>query len=237
MRSPRTPIYFPESPSTKFVDPFDHAKAVSNALSKPEYGASIPPPPEKPMAWIWICHLCHSRYPLGVTRRCLVDGHYYCSGDTDKPSMRKKKKNKSCSSEFDYVAWKEWGEWRRKALRTMKNPRSLKGCDTCDFPSQCRYPVESHPVHNPSMITVSAEAPEKEQRSASQAVIGQGNNSKSTSNENIDFEHILSSIFSDDRANKSKSKKGSKALTKQAEKDTNIRHNNGSVKKKSVSMD
>ncbi|EXJ86326.1 hypothetical protein A1O3_03277 [Capronia epimyces CBS 606.96] len=56
----------------------------------------------------------------------------------DRPSLRKRKKRRSCTSEFDYEGWKEWGEWRRNVLQTMENPRLLKGCDYCDYPSQCR---------------------------------------------------------------------------------------------------
>src|SRR5689334_22698027 len=36
-------------------------------------------PPIDPVAWVWFCHLCGRRYEIGVTRRCLEDGHYFCS--------------------------------------------------------------------------------------------------------------------------------------------------------------
>src|ERR1700742_2616631 len=137
-RSPRTPTYVPGSPSAQAAPPFDHARFLPDPAAENENRRSFPPPPaEKPMSWIWICHLCHSRYALGVTRRCLVDGHHYCSGESDKPSIRKKKKHKACSSEFDYASWKLWGEWRRKVLRKIHNERAFKGCEYCDFPSQC----------------------------------------------------------------------------------------------------
>ncbi|KAK0122491.1 hypothetical protein ONS95_010721 [Cadophora gregata] len=38
-----------------------------------------PPPPSFPFPWIWQCHLCGSVYRLGVTRRCLEDGHFFCA--------------------------------------------------------------------------------------------------------------------------------------------------------------
>ncbi|EXJ80130.1 hypothetical protein A1O1_08272, partial [Capronia coronata CBS 617.96] len=141
IRSPRTPTYIPDSPSSGLLTPFDHAKFLDKSELKPLNS----PPPQTPETWVWTCHLCHSRYPLGVTRRCLVDGHYYCSGETDRPSLRKRKKPKSCSSEFDYHSWKAYGEWRRKVLRAMENPRILRGCDYCDYPSQC-LSGQAHPI-------------------------------------------------------------------------------------------
>ncbi|KAL2066752.1 hypothetical protein VTL71DRAFT_2824 [Oculimacula yallundae] len=42
--------------------------------------------PETPYPWIWRCHLCHSIYRLGVTRRCLEDGHLFCSVESPPPS-------------------------------------------------------------------------------------------------------------------------------------------------------
>ncbi|PVH80847.1 hypothetical protein DL98DRAFT_571480 [Cadophora sp. DSE1049] len=35
--------------------------------------------PPTPYPWIWKCHLCNSIYRLGVTRRCLEDGHSFCA--------------------------------------------------------------------------------------------------------------------------------------------------------------
>ena len=40
---------------------------------------SNPPPPSNPYPWLWKCHLCNSIYRLGVTRRCLEDGHFFCA--------------------------------------------------------------------------------------------------------------------------------------------------------------
>src|ERR1700712_5461565 len=72
VRSPRTPTYVPDTLLAQSVRPFDHTKLFNDGTSEPENRNPLPsPPPEKPMAWIWICHLCHSRYALGVTRRCL----------------------------------------------------------------------------------------------------------------------------------------------------------------------
>ena len=193
VRSPRTPTYVPDFSSTTSVPPFDHAKFFAEPTSDTENRRSIPPPPpEKPMDWMWICHLCHSRYALGVTRRCLVDGHYYCSGESDKPSLRKKKKPKACSSEFDYAAWKQWGEWRRKVLRAIHNERVFKGCEYCDFPSQCRYAADAHPLGD---ALKSPKAPVSEPKAETKTK--EEDASKSTANGSVDFDQILKSIFSE----------------------------------------
>ena len=147
------------------------------------------------MAWIWICHLCHSRYPLGVTRRCLVDGHYYCSGESDKPSIRKKKKHKACSSEFDYASWTQWGDWRRKVLRTIHNERVFKGCEYCDFPSQCRYRVDTHPLGD--LGTAKAGVSEQKKEAEPNAEQDKVKSTKSTANDKVDFDQILKNIFSE----------------------------------------
>ncbi|EXJ63247.1 hypothetical protein A1O7_03694 [Cladophialophora yegresii CBS 114405] len=200
VRSPRTPTYIPDSPSIQTARPFDHTRFFAESTSETKNRPSLPPPPAtKPMEWIWICHLCHSRYALGVTRRCLVDGHYYCSGESDKPSMRKKKKQKACSSEFDYGAWRMWGEWRRKALRTIQNDRVFKGCESCDFPSQCRYPIDTHPLGDMGMASVTPKVTVTESaREAKRETEQDRTKSKSTANEKVDFDQILKSMVDTD---------------------------------------
>ncbi|KAK4941859.1 hypothetical protein LTR10_018335 [Elasticomyces elasticus] len=220
VRSPRTPTYVPDTPLPEFIMPSSHSEPFLNSKVEPKNKRSIAPPPEEPLAWVWICHLCHSRYPLGVTRRCLVDGHYYCSGETDRPSTRKKRKNKSCSSEFDYVAWKAWGDWRRKALKVVPNPKALKGCGSCDFPSQCRYPAESHPIAETKATKAEDDAVSRseEEQDKQKSILA-------TANKNIDFDKILSSIFSKDEDEKSKTSSGDNS--------TNSRKKTGSRKKNS----
>lgn len=97
-----------------------------------------PPPPSSPLPWIWQCHVCRARWPLGATRRCLIDGHFYCSGQPQTRKGKTKargKKGRSCSSEFDYIGWKDWGRWRG----LVRGPE-LEGCEAdCEFPSHCRY--------------------------------------------------------------------------------------------------
>ena len=150
VRSPRTPTYVPSLSSLSSLSPFDPSKRFSFTWSHPSPSRTnsthgkqkaklLPPPPPTPLSWIWQCHLCHSRWHLGTTRRCLLDGHYYCSGENSQPNLRKKKKVQSCSSEFDYLGWKDWTDWKSKVRKSSEGPRHLKGCEGCEFPSQCRY--------------------------------------------------------------------------------------------------
>lgn len=190
IQSPRTPIYQPISPTS----PCDPAKLFSNLIAPltPKTVAptkqTLPPPPSNPLAWVWQCHLCRSRWPIGVTRRCLVDGHFYCSGEVSQPNLKKKKEMRSCSSEFDYVGWKEWGAWKLTALKTMVNPRVPRGCEWCEFPSQCRYGpadkelIDDQPGSTP-MTGVEYSSPTAEEDTA-----------RYYSNENFSFESILAKI-------------------------------------------
>lgn len=89
-----------------------------------------PPPPLEPLHWLWQCHLCSRVYQLGVTRRCLDDGHYFCAGTTTiKKSRRTNKKiirHKACASEFDYQGWKAWGNWRRSVVAQLEAAAALE---------------------------------------------------------------------------------------------------------------
>ena len=146
VRSPRTPVWAP-SPTSFFTGPpFDPSRIfASSSPTIPAKPAEIPLPPKKPLVWVWQCHLCHSRYSLGATRRCLQDGHYYCSGEADRPNLKKKQKGKSCSSEFDYIGWRETAEWQRnvRRVRRLSDEHHPSGCENCEFPSQCRYSVST----------------------------------------------------------------------------------------------
>ncbi|MCJ1474122.1 hypothetical protein MMC13_002780 [Lambiella insularis] len=104
------------------------------------------PPPEVPALWTWSCHHCHRHYPLAATRRCLNDGHYFCSGATLDKRLGRVKKHAACGSVFDYVGWRDYGEWRRdvRSRKRKRGPKTLSenvlGCEgECDFPSECRW--------------------------------------------------------------------------------------------------
>lgn len=191
VRSPRTPIYQPTSPFSVSLGPFDPAKLCSS-LSAPLIPKPVAPtekksspPPSNPLAWVWQCHLCRSRWPLGVTRRCLVDGHLYCSGDTSQPNLKKKKKGQSCSSEFDYMGWEEWGAWKRAALRTVSNPRIPTGCERCESPSQCRYGPEEKSLMDNQPSSEPMTGLDYTSAAAEEDV------ARYYSNENVTFESIL----------------------------------------------
>ncbi|KAF2012185.1 hypothetical protein BU24DRAFT_495251 [Aaosphaeria arxii CBS 175.79] len=63
------------------------------------------------------------------SRRCLDDGHYFCSGTTKVKDWRKSanprksrkrvKRHRACPSEFDYQGWKVWGRWKRSGKKSI----------------------------------------------------------------------------------------------------------------------
>jgi hypothetical protein len=204
VRSPRTPTYIPTSLNFSGVTAFDPSRIFASSdttINDVSITTRLPPEPAKPLAWIWQCHLCKIRYPLGVTRRCLHDGHFYCSGETDRPNLKRKKRGQSCSSEFDYIGWREWGEWRRKVLGNLENGRkanlSAKGCQKCEFPSQCRYASN----HTSSETTTDKAVKEDELASLSPVAespdltsLPLETNIKPLSQEHVTFDSILASV-------------------------------------------
>ena len=109
--------FAPQVPITPPLAPLNSTSFIFST-SLPTTTLSAPPPPS-PLQWLWQCHQCHRKYPLGVTRRCLDDGHFFCAGATTAKSWRKAKsprrvkRHRACASEFDYQGWKSWGKWRR----------------------------------------------------------------------------------------------------------------------------
>ena len=109
--SPLSPRFF------SFPSPgLSKSKATS-----PRFSTS---PPLTPPAWSWSCHQCQTTYPLGATRRCLYDGHYFCAGTTVNKRTGRVKRHKPCGSIFDYVGWKEYGDWRRNEQRFAERKAS-----------------------------------------------------------------------------------------------------------------
>ena len=109
--SPRLPIT-PTSTTTNLRSSSTERKALIRKLN-------FAPPPSEPLGWLWQCHICRRCYQLGVTRRCLDDGHYFCSGASvvkrsKRNGSRKTVRHPACASEFDYQSWKAWGDWRRR---------------------------------------------------------------------------------------------------------------------------
>jgi hypothetical protein len=153
--SPLTPLHAPAR--------LQHRTLLPSPLQRTPFN----PAPTIPYPWIWRCHLCHSVYRLGVTRRCLEDGHLFCSfpsppssdAEDENPnenthaeppagSTKRKKRRpvRGCRAEFDYAGWSNYNVWRREG-RLCGDPSSA--ADTppddlaedcwrdCDFPSEC----------------------------------------------------------------------------------------------------
>jgi hypothetical protein len=113
----------------------------------------LPPAPPKPAPWTWRCHICGSVYRLGVTRRCLNDGHIFCTsttslvrreesisllgaesnndGDNNNNNTRKRKRRgrqtETCQNEFDYSGWAAYNEWRRNVRQGIEADYSMSG--------------------------------------------------------------------------------------------------------------
>lgn len=150
----------PFSPRTPLTPPLpDRQRAQKpDRQTLSTYPASQHEAPSSPLAWMWKCHKCHHSYRLGVTRRCLEDGHHFCSGNTTMKSWRKsnssrkQRNHRACPSEFDYEGWKTIGRWRRggpkrsartrtgTAVNGLDKIRERQDCwNTCDYPSECRW--------------------------------------------------------------------------------------------------
>ncbi|KAI7157561.1 hypothetical protein KC349_g5504 [Hortaea werneckii] len=132
--SPKLPLsptelpYRRQTPATKFPIP------------------SASPPPSDPLHWLWQCHICNRVYELGVTRRCLDDGHFFCSGTTtikrSRKSGKKVLRHKACASEFDYQGWKAWGVWRREVAEQARLAEALMAAAAAEEDSDSDHSVD-----------------------------------------------------------------------------------------------
>jgi hypothetical protein len=161
----------PFSPRTPFTPtiPFQHPTQKGSQQSSKTGPKSTVNVPSSPLPWTWTCHQCHLSYRLSVTRRCLQDGHYYCSGTTTikawrtSTQSRRTRKHGACNSEFDYSGWKSWSRWRRdgprnKATLCTSSPVGDEGGDVgknkkdcwnmCDYPSECKW-GKKFGIHTP----------------------------------------------------------------------------------------
>lgn len=139
--SPLSPLpsqlHFPLLPTARFSPSTPTFGSISKYMEAP---------PE-PMPWLWSCHKCHSRYPLGATRRCLNDGHPFCGGTSVDKVTGKIKRHRACASEFDYIGWEDFGSWRSKTVKHHKPATKFrKDCEHhCDFPSACHWKTRHTP--------------------------------------------------------------------------------------------
>ncbi|KAF2755796.1 hypothetical protein EJ05DRAFT_503246 [Pseudovirgaria hyperparasitica] len=134
--SPRSPL-FSKSISQPRTASLPYSKP-STTTGRQDSQVDVKPPVE-PLAWIWKCHMCQRQYPLGATRRCPIDGHYFCSGTTKLHAWRtqgkakgngkaKKHYHEACAHEFDFNGWLAYGDWRRaqKKKKTTASPTNAR---------------------------------------------------------------------------------------------------------------
>ncbi|KAI5199449.1 hypothetical protein E4T39_06235 [Aureobasidium subglaciale] len=120
----------PFTPSLPAITPHpQHFKRTCSATAAVDLMKQLPPPSRQPQQWLWSCHLCGRHYNLGVTRRCLDDGHYFCAGTSmvksRKDNVKRLRKHRACASEFDYAGWKDWGVWKRGLIALTEQQRQL----------------------------------------------------------------------------------------------------------------
>lgn len=123
---------------------------------------------------MWYCHQCRTGYELGVTRRCLIDDHELCYGQSIKKRSKKgKKKNRACQSEFDYVGWQNYGAWRRvpNGQDAQDEAQVERNCAAlCDWPSQCRWArKQEQPAEESCPEAVKEAAPQTQEECAATA--------------------------------------------------------------------
>ncbi|KAI9789061.1 MAG: hypothetical protein M1816_006416 [Peltula sp. TS41687] len=130
----------PSSPSSPLTPPMSRAVDQTEQFeAQPRAPPHISPPAE-PLPWIWQCHSCRRTYRLGVTRRCLTDGHYFCMGT--KTYKNGKTRIRACASEFDYERWSARKQWREQIAKTdgLKLRNKDRDCWLhCTYPSECRW--------------------------------------------------------------------------------------------------
>ena len=183
----RTQLHFPVLPSPRSASFGGTTKKPSISTNNKATQAPI-----EPMTWVWSCHKCHTRYPLGTTRKCLHDGHLFCGGTTVDKYTGKVKRHRACGSEFDYIGWEEFGAWKRgtagiKPISAASNAKSDKHCENqCDFPSACHWKSRHSPRKDanfdfldpdclssePDDTTIPTPAPEKAKKTSSSSKKG-----------------------------------------------------------------
>ncbi|KAI5250766.1 hypothetical protein E4T42_04770 [Aureobasidium subglaciale] len=125
-------LALPQSPFTPLIPITPHPqqlKRTFSATADVDLIKHLQPPSRQPQQWLWSCHLCGRHYNLGVTRRCLDDGHYFCAGTSRvksrKDNIKRLRRHKACASEFDYAGWKDWGVWKRGLIALTEQQRQL----------------------------------------------------------------------------------------------------------------
>lgn len=80
----------------------------------------MPPKLPTPYPWTWTCHRCGMESRLAVTRRCLQDGHYFCTAPVGERGKR------VCFAEFDYTGWREVNDSRREVRKLKEEEKASR---------------------------------------------------------------------------------------------------------------
>ena len=172
----------PFSPKFPIISPTSSSQ--SSTILKPLLFSPTSAPPPEPLTWLWQCHMCRRSYPLGATRRCLDDGHTFCSSTTAVRgrgrNAKTTKPHRSCASEFDYRGWEAWGEWRREeraiydactrsalspiqeifpvaVAAAMASRGASRNCwANCDYPSECHWGTRPGRLQTKKTVNVDA---------------------------------------------------------------------------------
>ncbi|KAK2743318.1 hypothetical protein FQN55_007515 [Onygenales sp. PD_40] len=149
------PLSSPSTSPSLSPSPSPQPSPTSSSNSTPESSPSpstdgtsqLPPAPRTPMPWVWKCHLCRKLYKVGVTNRCLEDGHYFCYRPA-KPKKLKKKSRRTveiCTSEFDFPGWAQMNAWQNlvRSVKGNEDEREFGCINDCIYPSSCRHIPET----------------------------------------------------------------------------------------------
>lgn len=120
-------------PSTPLFESPERSKTPSPPLPP------LPLRPPTPKESLWLCHKCKRTYRLGVTNRCLHDGHYFCAGRIHdaKAVPARRGRLPRCFSEFDFSGWEEMNHWRDE-VHELLQVKTKAGCwNDCAHPGDC----------------------------------------------------------------------------------------------------
>ncbi|OJD17191.1 hypothetical protein AJ78_02684 [Emergomyces pasteurianus Ep9510] len=140
----------PTPSSTQIPWEFSHlnpstARASTSELPEGDKRDQLPPKPPTPLPWVWECHWCNKRYNLGVTNRCLYDGHFVCSGFLNRRNNPQRNRRKQfrgvCKYGFDYPGWQAMKIWQWQVRHADGNEEQWEsGCvRDCISPGDCLY--------------------------------------------------------------------------------------------------
>lgn len=151
-----SPLSIPQTPFSPLSPLFPNIQKTHTSIAHlPSLPSERVPAPSSPLHWQWTCHTCASAYPLGATRRCLDDGHYFCAGFSFEKRrgvngvQKRMKKHRACRSEFDYAGWKGRGRWKRSLPSSAVTPSSGGAPNSGDSGAEVREKENEEAVQAP----------------------------------------------------------------------------------------